>query len=719
MGPTPADYEERVYAGVLGKIIGVYLGRPFEGWTYERIAKELGDITDYVHEKVGVPLIVTDDDITGTFTFFRALEDSGYDPELRSEAIGRAWLNYIIEDRTILWWGGIGNSTEHTAYLRLKSGIPAPRSGSAELNGRVTSEQIGAQIFIDAWAMASPGDPERAAAFARAAASVSHDGEAVYAATLLAVMEAQAFVEGSLDRLFDIGLSYIPGESVIARLVNDLREWRAVEPDWRAARERLVERYGYHRYGGNVHVVPNHGLIVLALLWGDDDFSRTLSIVNTCGWDTDCNSGNVGCLMGIKNGLAGMTGAVDWRGPVADRLYLSTAEGGRAITDAVTEAGRIAAAGRRLANEEPIRPKDGARFHFEFEGSVQGFAVTADASGEPPVLTNVEGGSTTGRRSLRMDFDHLGPGSTRATTPTFIPPHAINMPGYRLLASPTLHAGQVLRAAVQLVEDATGPVEVRLVLAHYTGSDELSWQRGQAQTLVPGARVDLEWQTPETDGYPIADVGVEVSGQAKGAIHLDWLSWSGSPTVRLGRPRDGGTMWSRAWVDGVDSWYPRWPEAYRLSQNRGTGLISQGALEWTDYRVEADVTAWMASAVGVAARVQGLRRYYALMLTSGGRARLVRAYDDVTVLDDVAFDWECFRTYQLALDVVGPRITASIDGVVIAQAIDDSAQALRGGAVGLVCEEGTMASHEVRVAAHGAGSQGRGPGHEVLEEART
>ena len=27
------DYAERVYAGVLGKVIGVYLGRPFEGWT--------------------------------------------------------------------------------------------------------------------------------------------------------------------------------------------------------------------------------------------------------------------------------------------------------------------------------------------------------------------------------------------------------------------------------------------------------------------------------------------------------------------------------------------------------------------------------------------------------------------------------------------------------------------------------------------------------------
>ena len=64
----PEDYEERVYAGVLGKTIGVYLGRPFEGWPYEMIQKRLGDIEYYVHEKMNVPLVVTDDDIAGTFT---------------------------------------------------------------------------------------------------------------------------------------------------------------------------------------------------------------------------------------------------------------------------------------------------------------------------------------------------------------------------------------------------------------------------------------------------------------------------------------------------------------------------------------------------------------------------------------------------------------------------------------------------------------------------
>ena len=72
--------------------------------------------------------------------------------------------------------------------------IDAPESGSIRLNGKTVAEQIGAQIFIDGWAMVAPGDPELAADLARRAASVSHDGEAVYGAQVIAAMEAQAFV---------------------------------------------------------------------------------------------------------------------------------------------------------------------------------------------------------------------------------------------------------------------------------------------------------------------------------------------------------------------------------------------------------------------------------------------------------------------------------------------------------------------------------------------
>ena len=98
----PVDYLERVYAGVLGKIIGVYVGRPFEGGSYEQILEGLGKIWYYVHEKRGVPLIVTDDDITGTFTFLRAMPDHGNSPDLTAAQIGHSWMNYLIEERTIL-----------------------------------------------------------------------------------------------------------------------------------------------------------------------------------------------------------------------------------------------------------------------------------------------------------------------------------------------------------------------------------------------------------------------------------------------------------------------------------------------------------------------------------------------------------------------------------------------------------------------------------------
>src|ERR687890_1266740 len=211
----PEDYAERVYAGVLGKLIGVYLGRPVEGWTYDRITAVYGEVDHYIHESRGMPLVVTDDDISGTFTFLRSLPDHGNDPNLTPEQIGNTWLNYLIERRTILWWGGIGNSTEHTAYLRLKGGIPAPVSGSIALNGTTVAEQIGSHIFIDGWGMIVPGDPERATDFARRAGSVSHDGEAIYGAQVVAAMEAQAFVEPDLNRLIDTALRFIPSNSVI------------------------------------------------------------------------------------------------------------------------------------------------------------------------------------------------------------------------------------------------------------------------------------------------------------------------------------------------------------------------------------------------------------------------------------------------------------------------------------------------------------------------
>ncbi|HEX4200603.1 MAG TPA: ADP-ribosylglycohydrolase family protein, partial [Chthoniobacterales bacterium] len=400
---TPTDYLERVYAGVLGKIIGVYLGRPFEGWTYQRISSELGEIWDYVHERFNVPLIVADDDISGTFIFLRALPDHGGTADITAEQIGKTWLNYIVEERSILWWGGMGNSTEHTAYLRLKSGIPAPASGAIATNGKTVAEQIGAQIFIDGWALVAPGNPQLAVELAGKAGSVSHDGEAIYAAQLVAAMEAQAFVEPRIDQLIETGLKYLPPDCLITQLVNDIRDWQRTDDDWRVTRERIEQKYGYDKFPGNCHVIPNHAVIILSLLYSDDDFSRALMIANTAGWDTDCNSGNVGCLLGIKNGLAAIDPKL--RTPVADRLYLSTADGGRCITDAVRETYEICQIAAQLGQAPPIPPpKSGARFHFTLPGSVQGWSV--DEPRGALVLRRFSEGGRLASASIRQTPDY-------------------------------------------------------------------------------------------------------------------------------------------------------------------------------------------------------------------------------------------------------------------------------------------------------------------------
>lgn len=663
--PIPPDYASRVYAGVLGKIIGVYLGRPFEGWEHQRILRELGEIRDYVHAKLNVPLIVTDDDITGTFTFVRAMEDfAKAGKNLTAKQVGQTWLNYIIENKTILWWGGMGLSTEHTAYLRLQNGIDAPRSGSMELNGKVVSEQIGAQIFIDAWAMIAPGDPRLAAELARVAATVSHDGEAVYAAQLLAAMESQAFVERDMHKLLDAGLSVIPQDCVIRRLIDDLIVERIKHDDWKKAfADVLRKNYGYDRYGGNCHVVPNHGVVILSLLFGRDSFDESLMIANTCGWDTDCNSGNVGCFMGIKNGLESI--GMKWRAPIADRLYLPTADGGSAISDAVRETDRIVKIALGLHDVNAAAPKNGARFHFSYPGSMQGF--TAHSSGTR--VDNVDG-------RLRIRDDK----SARVSTPTFIPSDAAKfMPGYALLACPTLYSGQTLRASI----DTTA----RIFIDVYNDNGEVE------TAYVSDAGKEIEWMVPNTGGRPIARVGVEVPA---GTSHLNFLTWDGSPDLVLRRLH--GSMWQRAWIEAADAppnnWDPK--EDFRLIQNRGRGMLIHGTRGWRNYTVETTLTPHMAGSFGLAARVQGLRRYYAVLVCRDQRIRLIKMHDTERILDEKDFAWNFGQPLQVTLQVADRRVIAKVSDKVIFD-MNDTHDPLLDGAIALVVEEGRAASGPVRV----------------------
>jgi hypothetical protein len=126
----------------------------------------------------------------------------------------------------------------------------------------------------------------------------------------------------------------------------------------------------------------------------------------------------------------------------------------------------------------------------------------------------------------------LAPGRVaRIATPTFFDKDVFTMPVYQLLACPTLYSGQVVEC--RLEADSHGePVAVRLYASVYNERDELEQIYSDKHELLSGREAILTWRVPDTGGYPIFEVGLEIETRDRsgvdGVIYLDYLTWAGA-----------------------------------------------------------------------------------------------------------------------------------------------------------------------------------------------
>jgi hypothetical protein len=202
-------------------------------------------------------------------------------------------------------------------------------------------------------------------------------------------------------------------------------------------------------------------------------------------------------------------------------------------------------------------------------------------------------------------------------------------------------------------------------------------------------------------GAPIASVGLflpecgsSTSALTAGAVYLDSLTWDGAPNVAFHRAP--GQMWKRQWVNAADFFADEFGEAFRVVQNRGRGLVITGAREWTNYCVQAVITPHLASAFGLAARVQGQERYYALLLAGENTVNLVKRLDGERLLAEQPLAWQLGQPYALRLDVQGHQIRAWVDGVMLFT-VDDAVCPLSSGGIALVCEAGRVGTDKVSI----------------------
>ena len=701
-------FAEQTYAGVLGKLVGVYLGRAVEGWPYRRIQSTFGEINYYVNDKINWPLIVPDDDISGTFLFYRALEDNGYPTDISAKTIGDTWLNYIVEDKTVLWWGGLGRSTEHTAFLRLKAGIHAPESGSAKLNSRGLAEAIGAEIFIDTWAMSNPANPERAAAMARAAGSVSHDGVAVEAAVLLAAMQARAFVEPNIDKLLDLGCSMTRDDN-LRRIVGDVREQCAKATDWRVVRRWLGDNHSYAHYPGCCPMIPNHALLLASFILGGDNFQRGLTIAVSSGWDTDCNAGNLGCLNGIRLGLKSLEAGPDFRGPVADLMYVVNADGGECLSDAVIETRRVRRAAAALSGMKYKPPT--ARFAFEYSGSVQGFQRCSLHEGPQAVTAVGNLNTTSAENGLEIRYEALAKGVTGSVSvPTFIDPKPKSVAEtsyFEVIASPSLYGTQTVRATLRTF-GAESP-DVRFYIIHYDGAGDLTKVAGQLLKLKPGDN-KIEWLVPDVGGLPIYRIGLELMADRRmsGRIAIIDMDWSGAPKAFVMRgafdlspklsPFDISSFWIKSFVSSARHFGPDIFSTFCLSHPDDGGVITTGSRDWVDYEVSSQLTMDLHKAVGLVARARGHRRYYAAILENQ-KAKLIKRKDEkVDVLAETDYAYAENAKLRFSLAVNGAHISFSINGKQLLTAEDAT---FASGGAGFVIDKGTVPAYGFSVSGAG------------------
>ncbi|MBO0993232.1 ADP-ribosylglycohydrolase family protein [Bacillus sp. SD088] len=668
----PEDYIQKVYAGWLGKIIGVRHGANIEGWTYDQIEKAFGELTTYPHSFKN---FAADDDTNGPAYFLRVLEDYTYTRDVTAEQIGDTWLNYAPDGHSFYWWGGYGVSSEHTAYMNLKNGIPAPRSGSIEQNGPTVAEQIGGQIFIDVWGLITPNQPKLAAEYARKAASVSHDRNGIYGGQFIAACIASAFGENDIQKIIETGLSVIPKDSEYTRVVRAVLDYYDRNPEnWRDCFKYVKDNFGYDRYPGNCHIIPNSAVIILSLLYGDGDFSNSINICNMCGWDTDCNVANVGTIMGVRNGLDGID--TTWREPINDFLCCSGVIGTLNILDVPTIALYTANFGYKIANVNPeqnwgdILAGSGPAFHFQLPGSTHAFRTNAGADSEKTLMkiVNTEEACKTGNRSLKLTIDRVFAGEPyHLYQQTYYRPNDFDDSRYDPEFSPKLYPGQTITASIKPAGNNNVDARARIYIKD---GNQNQLHYSEWSELINGDWADLEFNIPYMDGACIEEAGIEFITKEPSyngiVFYLDRMDFNGLPDYRVDFNQERIEKWTN--LHEAVSQFTNLKGIWTLENGELSGSYSgepaecyTGDLQWKDYTLTASVTPKLGEDHRILFRVQGGIRSYAVGLTANDQVTLFKNNKGYHTLSTANFHWEPEIDYTIKVTVIDNKIEVSID----------------------------------------------------------
>lgn len=248
---------------------------------------------------------------------------------LTGEQIRDGWLAHIYDERNsplknaagqgenFLW---VSNQRAHDLMLE---GVVPPATSDPKLNEHY--DMIDAQLTTEIFGLYAPGRPDVALKMAYLPIRTTARAEAALASEFYVVMHALAsVVDPQLSRqqqlawMSEQARTYLPDDSVSARMYDFVKSRYQAGIPWEQARDEVYQRYqveeqdGYDITSRNMDcngcfsASINFAASLVSLFFGEGDWQETVKIAVLAGWDSDNPAATWGGLLGFMEGQAGI-----------------------------------------------------------------------------------------------------------------------------------------------------------------------------------------------------------------------------------------------------------------------------------------------------------------------------------------------------------------------------------------------------------------------------
>ena len=303
----------------IGQLLGNYIGFPFENRYVEEPLPIFVDRI-YTANYDGEPaLMINVRDRRGHIPIMAsalqgAFSDDDTDIEfITLHAVEKYGLDITYPEITQMWKTHINNFiyvANREARSLMDQGLVAPDTGRKENNSNWF--QIDSQLVNEIWSAFYPGMTKQAAGRALWGARITNDDWGTHPTIAYGAMISAAFFEKDVQMLVEIGIEAVPSEGPFAEGIRDVVQWHSEHDDWRDTRKLIHDKYYAYKKGSyeapvsRVSSLVNGLAGVMAVLYGEGDFMKTVGIATSAGYDCDNQAATTGGLIGVLNGLSGM-----------------------------------------------------------------------------------------------------------------------------------------------------------------------------------------------------------------------------------------------------------------------------------------------------------------------------------------------------------------------------------------------------------------------------